>query len=257
MTTHSPSPVRLEKAATDTGFDLPGNAAGSWMVFASSQAPLRVWLTASSGDGVVVALSMLNVAHAMGGYGKPAQMPLPEGAVAARAMPSVEDVHRFLRRAFGLARTLPDELLHTFKKETAALPVTTEAERLVVVRVGQNIFRGGLLDYWERKCAITGLGQTELLRASHIKPWAACATDAERLDVFNGLLLAPHLDALFDGGFITVADDGAVVVSAVLKEEDRVLLGLKPEMRVEKLADGHRVYLNCHRETVFRKAPDA
>jgi hypothetical protein len=50
---------------------------------------------------------------------------------------------------------------------------------------------------------VTGLAITELLRASHIKPWAARDTDAERLDVFNGLLLAPHCDALFARGFIT------------------------------------------------------
>jgi len=53
----------------------------------------------------------------------------------------------------------------------------------------------------------------ELLRASHIKPWAACASDAERLGVFNGLLLAPHLEAAFDQGFISVSDAGNVLVS--------------------------------------------
>ena len=37
----------------------------------------------------------------------------------------------------------------------------------------------------------------ELLRASHAKPWAK-ASDIERLDSFNGLLLSVHLDAMFD-----------------------------------------------------------
>lgn len=60
-------------------------------------------------------------------------------------------------------------------------------------RVGQDIFRQGLMECWESRCAITGLAIPELLRASHIKPWADCATDAERLDVYNGLLLAPIL----------------------------------------------------------------
>ncbi|MDC0682621.1 HNH endonuclease signature motif containing protein [Sorangium atrum] len=50
---------------------------------------------------------------------------------------------------------------------------------------------------------MTGLAVPALLRASHIKPWADCETDAERLDVYNGILLAPHLDAAFDRGFIT------------------------------------------------------
>jgi len=48
------------------------------------------------------------------------------------------------------------------------------------------------------------------------------ATDAERLDGYNGLLLAPHLDAAFDLGFITVAPGGAVVVSGALAPAVRV-----------------------------------
>jgi hypothetical protein len=65
-----------------------------------------------------------------------------------------------------------------------------------------------------------------LLRASHTKPWADCETDAERLDVYNGILLAPHLDAAFDQGFITVADDGTIVVSDALGADARTVLGL-------------------------------
>jgi len=95
-----------------------------------------------------------------------------------------------------------------------------------------DVFRAGLLDYWEGRCAITGLAVTELLRASHIKPWASCDTDAERLDVFNGLLLAPQLDAAFDCGLITVEDDGTVVVSQALPVKERGSLGLEKPGRV-------------------------
>jgi putative restriction endonuclease len=59
------------------------------------------------------------------------------------------------------------------------------------------------MEYWGGRCPITGLEQPELLRASHIKPWADCATDAERLDVFNGLLLGAHIDAAFDSALIS------------------------------------------------------
>jgi len=31
------------------------------------------------------------------------------------------------------------------------------------------------------------------------------------LDVFNGLLLAPHLDAAFDRGMITINESGAII----------------------------------------------
>lgn len=142
-----------------------------------------------------------------------------------------------------------------FLDKTASLPRTTEAERLVVQRVGQEVFRDRLLDFWEGRCAIAGLAVPELLRASHIKPWADCETDAERLDVFNGIPLAPQLDAAFDRGFITVGDDGGVVVAAALDRKFRIVLGVEESMRVQGLADGHRRYLPWHRKRVFRDRP--
>ncbi|MBP6835629.1 MAG: HNH endonuclease, partial [Deltaproteobacteria bacterium] len=92
----------------------------------------------------------------------------------------------------------------------------------------------------------------ELLRASHIKPWAECETDAERLDVFNGFLLEARIDAVFDQGFVTVADDGRMLVAAELGAEARELLGLDQERRVLWLDEQHRTYLAWHRARVFR-----
>lgn len=216
--------------------------------------PLRVWL-GQFGDAVFLgAFSQLHVARALGEYGTPSPSPLPGTAVAGRVVSDIPALHRLLRRAFQLSKTLPDELLHAFNKQTAAMPRSTEAERLIVARVGQDLFRQGLLDYWEGRCAVTGLAIPELLRASHIKPWADCGTDAERLDVFNGLLLAPNLDAAFDRGFITVADDGAVLGAADLDDEARRILGIDRPMRVRALNDGHRAYLPWHRANVFRRA---
>ena len=45
---------------------------------------------------------------------------------------------------------------------------------------------------------MTGLALPQALRASHAKPWGGGDSDAERLDVLNGLVLAAQLDALFD-----------------------------------------------------------
>ena len=251
------SPViasRLEKAAVDNGFDQELPHDGDWLGFASTQCPLRIWL-GTFGDAVfLAAFSQQNVARSLGQYGTPMAAPLPRGALAGRTVTDIPSLHRLLRRAFQLSKTLPDELLHTFERQTAALLKTTEVERLAVQRVGQDIFRQGLLDFWEGRCAITGLAVPELLRASHIKPWALCPTDAERLDVFNGLLLAPHLDAAFDSGFITLEDDGAVVVSPLLSNEHRRLLNIEGSLRVLRVDDGHRRYLPSHRELVFRRA---
>lgn len=242
---------RLEKAATDNGFDQGLEPEGGWLVFASTQCPLRIWLGASGDAIYIAAFSQQNVARALGEYGTPMAAPVPSGAAGGRTVRDVPALHRLLRRAFELSKALPDELLHTFEKQVAVLPKTTEAERLVVQRVGQSLFREGLLQLWEGRCAVTGLAVPALLRASHIKPWADCDTDAERLDVYNGILLAPHLDAAFDCGFITVADDGAIVVSDALDEDARAVLGLDRPLRVRGLADGHRGYLPWHRERVF------
>ena len=99
---------------------------------------------------------------------------------------------------------------------------------------------------------MTGLAVVELLGASHIKPWSRCATDAERLDVFNGLLLAPTLDAVFDRRFMTVAADGEVLVSNRLSKTDRDVLGLDVPLRVRTLAPAHQGYLQFHRERLYR-----
>ena len=249
------SPVvlsRLEKAASDNGFDLELQSAEGWLTFASTQCPLRVWLRAFDDGVLLVALSQLNVARVLNEYGTPTAASLPIGAAAGRTVPDVPALHRLLRRAFQLSRRLPDQLLHEFEKKTAGLPETTEAERLVVQRVGQDLFRAGLLDYWEGRCAASGLAVPELLRASHIKPWAACASDAERLDVYNGLLFAPHLDAAFDCGFITVADDGMIVVSDKLDADARTTLGLDRARCLRGITDSHRGYLSYHRSSVFR-----
>ena len=168
---------------------------------------------------------------------------LPSGAVGALVVSDIAALHRLSRRAFQLSRTLPDGLLHAFDAETANLPRTTEAERMVVQRVGQDIFRRGLLEYWDGRCAITGLDVPEFLRASHIKPWADCDTDAERLDVFNGLLLAPHLDAAFDSGFITIEEDRTVVISDALTSGARSALGLHGRLKIHGLHRTHGRYM--------------
>jgi hypothetical protein len=250
-----PAPIwltLLEKAATDNGFDLEGARDGDWIAFKSSQTRLRIWLSAPESAVYLLAVSRAEVFEATPELGAAWAGPLPLQARAARALGDLKSLHRLIRRAFQISRALPDAPLQAFLHRTAALPKTTEAERLVVQRVGQEVFRAGLLEYWEGACALTGLAVPELLRASHIKPWAACDTDAERLDVFNGLLLAPHLDVAFDRGFITLADTGEVMVSEGLDTRSRRLLSLDIPLKADHLTDAHRLFLGWHREHVFR-----
>lgn len=250
----------LEKTAYDNGFDLGPTQEGDWLAFASSHAQLRIWLRSSTTGGLLCALSQKNVLKALADHGSAAptqapasaEPPLPEGASGAREVRDFKGLHGLLRRALQLSRTLPDELWKSFAKQTAGMPRSTEVERWVVQRVGQDLFRDGLLDYWEGRCAVLDLAVPVLLRASHIKPWADCDLDAERLDVFNGLLLSAHLDAAFDGGYITVADDCTIVVSSALDGAARALLRLDQPLKVRSLVKGHKHYLAWHRSKRFK-----
>ena len=98
---------------------------------------------------------------------------------------------------------------------------------------------------------MTGLDLPELLRASHIRPWAKCETDEQRLDVFNGLLLAPHLDALFDAGLMTVEDNGVIRLSSQMTSARQQLLGVMDGLKVHGLRAEHQVYLAFHRAVVW------
>jgi len=125
----------------------------------------------------------------------------------------------------------------------------TEREALSKARVGQGAFRRDLLAYWGG-CAITGIRVPEVLRASHIKPWRH-SDNRERLDPYNGLLLLPQYDSLFDNGLIGFEDDRGIIISRVLREQDLTLLGIFPRDKLRQLEDGHRPYLAYHREEVL------
>jgi putative restriction endonuclease len=125
--------------------------------------------------------------------------------------------------------------------------IETETNVVAKARKGQGRFRADLLNYWQGHCAVTGVSAPELLRASHIKAWRD-SRGIERLDAFNGLLLAVHLDALFDRGLISFQDSGEMLVSKRLSSKDREVFGLMPRARKLLLSVPHLVYLNHHRD---------
>jgi putative restriction endonuclease len=177
-----------------------------------------------------------------------------DGSFAAR-----DDVElgRILRRAAQLAMSLPTHTADTYAQAVADVESSgigsTEAMRLVKQRIGQDLYRAALMEYWSGACAVTGLAIPELLRASHAKPWAKCESDSERLDVFNGFLLTPNLDALFDAGLIAFDDHGRLLFSSRLTPADWRVLGLQTDrpFKLRWVSQGHRKYSSWHRAHIF------
>lgn len=125
------------------------------------------------------------------------------------------------------------------------IPDETVKERLQFIRIGQERFRKEIISYWKGRCAVTGVQDIRILRASHIKPWRAC-NNSERLDVFNGLLLTPNLDAVFDQGLITFDKQGKIIIHPSFQNQ-APLLGITKDMKI-RLDKRHQKYLDYHRD---------
>ncbi|MGE8368371.1 HNH endonuclease [Cupriavidus sp.] len=127
----------------------------------------------------------------------------------------------------------------------------TTKDQLVKARRGQGIFKANV-KLNESKCRVTGITELQHLRASHIKPWKA-SNDEEKLNGCNGLLLAPHVDHLFDKGWISFTNNGDLLISSRL---DRLVLqtwGVSETANVGNFNDVQAEFLGYHRDVVFKK----
>ena len=127
----------------------------------------------------------------------------------------------------------------------------SERRQLLSARVGQGVFRDRV-ERTESGCRVTGILDRRYLRATHLKPWKD-ADDREKLDGFNGLLLAPHIQQLFDRGQISFADDGTLLISRHLNPYVRKAWGLEQPLAPRAFMPEQRVYLDYHRQQVFEK----
>lgn len=146
--------------------------------------------------------------------------------------------------------------MHTAYLDMLTSPTDTVAsykQAQVSVRTFQSSFRENLMQLQNKRCAVTGLAMTELLKASHIKPCNACVGN-EAVDPYNGLLLDANFDNLFDRGYISFKNDGTMMVSSKIDAATRQNLRLDT---LTKLAfvppSGMHKYLSHHRDNVFQK----
>lgn len=93
-----------------------------------------------------------------------------------------------------------------------------------------------------------------LFRASHIKAFSECTLD-EAFDINNGILMVANADALFDKHLITIADDGEIIFSFLLKNEHKLIQELRFAEKVFKaiLNSKRKEYLKRHREVFEQK----
>ena len=126
-----------------------------------------------------------------------------------------------------------------------------ESHKLVLARRGQGVFRANV-ESREPECRVTGVTNPRYLRASHIKPWSE-SNDAEKIDGNNGLMLAPHVDLLFDQGFISFKDDGTLMISTQIDDEVLNLWRIPKALNVGSFTTEQSVYLDFHRRNRFKK----
>ena len=151
---------------------------------------------------------------------------------------------------FIASESLDDEHEQEIKSRTDFVG-PLEKERIQKSRRGQGVFRQNVRAI-ERSCRVTGVRQVRHLRASHIKPWRL-SNDREKLDGNNGLLLSPHVDQLFDGGWISFTETGDLLRSSRL--DRRVLESWKipDELYVGAFNEEQKSYLAFHRQSVFKE----
>ena len=128
---------------------------------------------------------------------------------------------------------------------------TTEKLQLAKARVGQGLFKSRV-ELVEKCCRITKVERPEHLTASHIKPWRT-SSDMERLDGNNGLLLAPHVDHLFDRGLIGFTPVGGIIVSATLAPSILERWSIDPSQNVGTFSREQANYLEYHSDVVLRR----
>ena len=133
----------------------------------------------------------------------------------------------------------------------ATLPETEKAT-MVLARRGQGEFRSRV-QLVEKACRVTQVSSSELLIASHIKPWRL-SDNQEKLDGNNGLFLSPHVDKLFDKGLISFTRKGKMLVSPQLSPEVLEYWAINPSTNYGRFNADQSYFLEHHNTQEFKAA---
>lgn len=123
-------------------------------------------------------------------------------------------------------------------------------EYVTKYRVNQDKLRSATLLYSNNACCVTGINDSSILIASHIKPWSVC-TPAEMTDVHNALCLNIFHDKLFDKYRMTVNESLEIIYDPKLEDSipDKLYRSMIEEYTEVKVNDNNRPdpkYLEYH-----------
>lgn len=164
---------------------------------------------------------------------------------------SKSDIHELQNELFSPSAV---EAEYEINLEIQAKGIEGDLEKIQMVRSrrGQGVFKSNVR-LVENHCRVTGVSNIKHLRASHIKPWSK-SSDEEKISGYNGLLLAPHVDHLFDSGFISFKNDGEVLISPSLDAEVLSKWNISPKVNAGAFRSEQSHFLEYHRDVVFQEA---
>jgi putative restriction endonuclease len=128
---------------------------------------------------------------------------------------------------------------------------STSKKQLIDARRGHGVFKINVMRN-EKKCRLTGISEISHLRASHIKPWRK-SNDEEKLHGANGLMLSPHIDHLFDLGYLSFEDNGELLISPKLKADVMNRWDIPTTKNVGEFKKSQAKFLAYHRRYVLKK----
>ena len=99
----------------------------------------------------------------------------------------------------------------------------------------------------DNRCPVTGCEVLSILISSHILPWSECNED-ERLDVENGILLSPDVDALFDKHLISFKDNGQLIISDIVNHQDILQLGIAIDVKINITEGMKKIFKNSQKK---------
>jgi hypothetical protein len=215
MTIESPQSfvVREEcqKAASQNGFRRVLGEEAGWAAFGSTTAQGTVHLGASGPQGPW----FLELDHP----GVIQELSAPQATVsgpglARFAFDKLGTLYTVLHRVYELSVSLPDAPLREFERRIADLPRTTEAERLVVQRIGQDIFRDRLMDYWGGRCPLAEIAALMTLSSARrvliVTPLRALSAQTERSFRKTFAPLGFSVSSLYGASGLSAGDEDAL-----------------------------------------------